>query len=100
LEPLSFSPPFLPHFVKFRPCFARFEPSDVYGAVPSATALVIAYRATGHLCLPVAYEYQPQIASQLIVVRVLVIVSTRYEPQMLLLDSVFVTPLIPLSVLL
>jgi hydroxylamine reductase (hybrid-cluster protein) len=30
----SFSPP----IVKLRPCFERFEPSDVYGAVPSATA--------------------------------------------------------------
>jgi hypothetical protein len=59
LEPLSFSPPFLPLFVKFRPCFARFEPSDIYGAVPSATALVIAYRD--------GPAYQPQIArSQLI----------------------------------
>jgi hypothetical protein len=50
LDPLSFSSPFLPLFVKFRPCFARVEPSDVYGAAPSATALVIAYRA-GQLCL-------------------------------------------------
>jgi hypothetical protein len=62
LEPLSFSSPFLPLFVKFRPCFARFEPSDVYGAVPSATALVIAYRS-GHLCL----ACQPQIVNRLIV---------------------------------
>jgi hypothetical protein len=60
LEPLSFSPPFLPHFVKFRPCFARFEPPDFYGAVPSATAMVIAYRRHGP-------AYQTQIArSQLI----------------------------------
>jgi hypothetical protein len=45
-----FSPRFLPLLVKFRPCFARFEPSDVYGAVPSATALVDAYLA-GHYLL-------------------------------------------------
>jgi hypothetical protein len=61
-----FSPPFLPLFVKFCPCCARFEPSDVYGAVPSATTLVIAYRA-GHLCPSRAC--QPQIASRLIVAR-------------------------------
>jgi hypothetical protein len=64
LEPLSFSPPFLPLFVKFCPCFARFEPSYVYGPAPSATALVIACRA-GHLCL----AYQLQIAYRLIVAR-------------------------------
>jgi hypothetical protein len=29
----SFSPP----IVKLRPCFVHFEPSDVYGALPSAT---------------------------------------------------------------
>jgi hypothetical protein len=66
LEPLLFSPPFLP-LVKFRPCCARFEPSNVYGPVLSAIALVIAYHA-GHLC-PSTRACQPQIASRLIVAR-------------------------------
>jgi hypothetical protein len=60
-----FSPPFLP-LVKFRPCCARFEPSDVYGAVLSAISLVIAY-CVGHLCPSRAC--QPQIVSRLIVAR-------------------------------
>jgi hypothetical protein len=38
LEPLSFSPPFLRLFVKFRPYFVRFISSDFYGAGPFATA--------------------------------------------------------------
>jgi hypothetical protein len=64
---------------------ARFEPSDVYGALPSATALVIAYSA-GHLCL----AYQPQIArSQLIVARRIVVAALAVDLTILICWTIY-----------